>query len=86
MAERGGETVLTDLTGGFGVDFSFMARGFDRGVYVERNEKLCAIAEANFRCLGLDNVRCVCADCTDYLPAFSSTLHGATATEHVHTP
>ena len=68
MAERGGETVLTDLTGGFGVDFSFMARGFDKGVYVERNDKLCAIAEANFRCLGLDNVRCVCADCTDYLP------------------
>lgn len=68
MAERGGETVLTDLTGGFGVDFSFMARGFDKGVYVERNDKLCAIAEANFKSLGLDNVRCVCADCTAYLP------------------
>ena len=33
--------VLVDLTGGFGVDFSFMARSFKRAVYVERQEELC---------------------------------------------
>ena len=68
VAENGGGTVLTDLTGGLGVDFSFMAREFGRAVYVERDAHLCAIAGDNFRRLGLDNACTVCADCTDYLP------------------
>lgn len=67
------ETVLTDLTGGFGVDFSFMAKEFGRGIYVERNERLCAIAETNFMKLGLSNVSTVCADCTTYLPEAEHT-------------
>ena len=49
VAENGGGTVLTDLTGGLGVDFSFMAREFGRAVYVERDAHLCAIAGDNFR-------------------------------------
>lgn len=68
VAEKGGVTVLTDLTGGLGVDFSFMAREFGKAVYVERDAHLCAIAGDNFRRLGLDNARTVCADCTAYLP------------------
>ena len=67
------ETVLTDLTGGFGVDFSFMAKEFGRGIYVECNERLCAIAETNFMKLGLSNVSTVCADCTTYLPEAEHT-------------
>ena len=67
------KTVLTDLTGGFGVDFSFMAREFGRGIYVERNERLCAIAETNFMKLGLSNVSTICADCTTYLPEAEHT-------------
>ena len=58
---------LIDLTGGFGVDFSFLARGFQRAVYVERQEHLCAIARENFRLLGLIQAEVVCGDSTDYL-------------------
>lgn len=57
---RGG--LLVDITGGFGVDFSYMAREFDRAVYVERQEHLCRIAEANFRRLGLAQAVTVCGD------------------------
>ena len=32
---------LVDLTGGFGVDFSFMSQAFDHAVYVEQQEALC---------------------------------------------
>ena len=32
-----GERSLIDLTGGFGVDFSYMARGFQKVIYVERS-------------------------------------------------
>ena len=47
-------STLVDLTGGFGVDFYFMAQAFDApSVYVEQNPELCAIAECNFRILGL---------------------------------
>ncbi len=58
---------LTDLTGGFGVDFSFMSRSFKHAVYVERQEKLCDIAKENFRLLGLDNAEVVCGDGEEYL-------------------
>ena len=60
---------MVDLTGGFGVDFSFLARGFQRAVYVERQEQLCAIARENFRLLGLSQAEVVYGDSTDYLQA-----------------
>ena len=50
-----GET-LVDLTGGFGVDFSFMANRFSRAIYVECQDHLCHIAEHNFQVLGLNHV------------------------------
>ncbi|MBQ3754471.1 MAG: RsmD family RNA methyltransferase [Prevotella sp.] len=62
---------MVDLTGGFGVDFSFLARGFQRAVYVECQEQLCAIARENFRLLGLSQAEVVCGDSTDYLQAMS---------------
>lgn len=64
--------LLVDLTGGFGVDFSFMARRFERAVYVERSEMLCAIARNNFQRLGLDNVEVVCGDGVEYLRSMQS--------------
>ena len=42
---------LVDLTGGFGVDFGFLCEMFDEGVYVERNEALCALAYHNLHIL-----------------------------------
>lgn len=58
---------MADLTGGFGVDFSFMARSFAEATYVERQERLCDIARHNFSLLGLTHTDVVCADGTDYL-------------------
>ena len=62
---------MVDLTGGFGVDFSFLAHGFQHAVYVERQEHLCAIARENFRLLGLSQAEVVCGDSTDYLQTMS---------------
>ena len=59
--------LLIDLTGGFGVDFSFMAQDFKRAVYVERQEDLCAIACHNFHLLGLNQAEVVCGDGVDFL-------------------
>ena len=58
---------MADLTGGLGVDFSFMARHFSRAVYVERQEELCRLARHNFPLLGLETAEVVCADGEDYL-------------------
>ena len=48
-----GRQNMADLTGGFGIDFSFLAQVFDKADYVERNEQLCEIARHNFPLLGL---------------------------------
>ena len=60
-------TCMTDLTGGFGVDFSFTSCAFAAATYVERNEQLCHIVEHNLPLLGLDNATVVCADAVEYL-------------------
>lgn len=58
---------LTDLTAGWGVDCSFLARNFRCADYVERQETLCWIAAHNFPLLGLPHVRIHCADAVEYL-------------------
>ncbi|PAU69868.1 N6-adenine-specific methylase [Bifidobacterium italicum] len=69
IAGRPHPTTLVDLTGGFGVDFSFMARAFDEAVYVERQPRLCALAGHNLRELGVGNARVVCDDGVAFLEA-----------------
>lgn len=67
-AERVGHaSSMTDLTGGFGVDFSFTSCAFAAATYVERNEQLCHIVEHNLPLLGLNNATVVCADAVEYL-------------------
>lgn len=58
---------MVDLTGGFGVDFSYLARGFSQATYVERQRHLCELAEHNMAALGLDQARIVCSDGVEYL-------------------
>nr|WP_278815111.1 SAM-dependent methyltransferase [Leyella stercorea] len=58
---------MTDLTGGFGVDFSFTSCAFAAATYVERSEQLCSIVEHNLPLLGLNNATVVCADAVEYL-------------------
>ena len=55
-------TSMTDLTGGFGVDFSFTSRCFDCATYVERNASLCEVVGANLPRLGIRNAHVKCAE------------------------
>ena len=73
---RGGASLFTDLTGGFGVDFSFMAQAFHaslstqspaKSFYVERNPQLCDLAQHNFPLLGLHYTEVVCSTTEDFL-------------------
>ncbi len=59
--------ILVDLTGGFGVDFSYMARVFEKAVYVEQQDSLCDIAKHNLQVLGITNCTVVNADSMQYL-------------------
>lgn len=58
---------LADLTAGFGVDCSFMARNFNRVIYVEKQEILCDLARHNFPLLGLSRIQVCQADGVEYL-------------------
>ena len=58
---------LIDLTGGFGVDFAFMARCCDNIVYVERQQHLCETARHNFNLLGLRHARVIHGDARQVL-------------------
>lgn len=58
---------FTDLSGGFGVDFTCMAQGFSEATYVERQEELCALAEHNLPLLGLPHAQVVHADASKFL-------------------
>ena len=55
-------THFIDITGGFGVDFSYLAQGFSEATYVERQEHLCEIARHNFPLLGLPKANVVCKE------------------------
>ena len=78
---RGG-AFFADLTGGFGVDFAFMAQAFHaslstqspaKSFYVERNPQLCDLAQHNFPLLGLRNTEVVCSTTEVFLTSHSST-------------
>lgn len=67
--ENAGGTSLADLTGGFGVDFSYLAPLFSRAVYIERQSHLCDISRHNMECLGISQAEIVCGDCTQIIEA-----------------
>lgn len=45
---------MADMTGGFGIDFSYLAPLFDHACYIEQQEVLCRIARHNLKVLGLE--------------------------------
>ena len=65
-----------DITGGFGVDFSYLAQGFAEATYVERQEHLCEIARNNFPLLGLPHANVVCKELDSplQLPSLGAAL------------
>jgi len=62
---------IADLTGGLGVDCSFMARRAAKCLYMERDPMLCEAAQHNFKVLGLDNTSIINGDCREYLHRFA---------------
>lgn len=65
--QSGAATSMADLTGGFGVDFSFTSRCFASATYVERNAALCDVVRGNLPCLGIANAQVMCAEAEDCL-------------------
>jgi len=61
LPEKCRETLI-DLTGGFGVDFAFLAKNFGQAFYVERQAHLCEIASHNCELLGLNHATVINAD------------------------
>ena len=59
--------LLIDLTGGFGVDFAFLAPCCRQALYVERQEHLCKTASHNFDLLGLHHARVIHGDAEEVL-------------------
>ena len=57
---------LADLTGGFGIDCSYMSEQFSETTYVERNSELCEIARHNFSLLNKE-VKVVNGNCEEVL-------------------
>ena len=66
IAERLGCKVLIDLTGGFGIDFSYMARNMGNAFYIEQQEVLCNIASHNFPLMGLQNIKIYNTACEEF--------------------
>ena len=66
---QGSHDTLIDLTGGFGVDFAFMARHGRQAIYVERQAHLCDTARHNFELLGLDHTTVVHSEAEVFLQA-----------------
>ena len=79
---NGNARFFADLTGGFGVDFTFIAQAINtlnlklqtsnlklqtsNSIYVEQNLQLFAISSKNLHLL-VDHAECVCADGVEYL-------------------
>lgn len=59
---------IADLTGGFGIDCSYMAEKMKKGIYIERNSELCDIAAHNFALLGLPHIEIRNGNSEDILP------------------
>lgn len=72
LGESPTPSMLIDITGGFGVDFSYMAKAVSRAVYVERQQLLCDAAKHNMPLLGLPNAQIVCGDGTEWFSTFGS--------------
>jgi len=69
---------LVDLTGGMGVDFSFMSNNFEKSTYIEKQEELVSISKHNFAALKLKNTEVRTGDAEEYLKQMNnkaSTLY-----------
>lgn len=76
------ETGFVDLTGGFGVDFSYIASRLGvKSMYVERQAHLCEAAKENIGRLGLKNVSVKNGDGIEVLHSFASKKDDAASAD-----
>ena len=76
------EIGFVDLTGGFGVDFSYIASRLDvKSMYVERQAHLCEAAKENFGRLGLKNAIVKNGDGIEVLHSFHPKKKDAASTD-----
>lgn len=76
------EIEFVDLTGGFGVDFSYIASRLGvKSMYVERQAHLCEAAKENFGRLGLKNAIVKNGDGIEVLHSFASKKDDAASAD-----
>ena len=75
-------SILIDLTGGFGVDFSYLAPHFSRAIYVEQQSVLCDVARHNLPLLGISNAEVINATCEEQLSTLNSPPSSARLSTH----
>lgn len=63
-----GPLSMADMTGGFGIDFSYLAPLFDRAYYIEQQEILCRIAQHNLKVLELKQAEVLHGDGVERMP------------------
>lgn len=68
LQSQNGPLSMADMTGGFGIDFSYLAPLFDRAYYIEQQEVLCRIAEHNLKVLGLEQAEVLHGDGVKRMP------------------
>lgn len=69
-----GKRTFIDLTGGFGVDFYYIARHFENAAYVERQAGLTDIVAHNLTLLGLDNAHFFVGNAKNYLEGIKEKI------------
>ena len=62
--------ILIDLTGGLGVDFSFMAKNYKQAYYIETQHELTQLAQCNFNTLNLNQSKVIQDDAVSFLNSF----------------
>lgn len=62
--------ILIDLTGGLGVDFSFMAKNYKQAYYIETQHELTELAQCNFNTLNLNQSKVIQDDAVSFLNSF----------------
>lgn len=68
-----GDSII-DITGGYGVDCFAFAEKFKEVTHCEINTKLSAIADHNFKILGIENIKTIAKSGMDYLGSSDKTF------------
>lgn len=65
---------FADLTGGFGIDFSFIAPKFEKSIYIEKQTELANIAKHNFKILQLQKSVIIEEDSIQFLSNYDQSI------------